>query len=395
MRAVKYNITNNFKTCCNTNFFIFKTFCFNPLYLRFIVPKSMEFFTKDNKRALEAIDLAQWIAFAPIVFQASLALRDLGILEQVSKSKMEGLSLEEIEAKTNLPHYGTRVLVEAGLGIGLLLRNNDKYTITKTGLFLLNDAMTRVNMDFTQDVCYEGMFTLKDSIIKEKSTGLSVFGSWKTVYEALAHLPKQAQTSWFAFDHFYSDGSFPQVMPIIFKDKPKHILDIGGNTGKFSTQCALYDADVKMTILDLPGQLNMAKGNVEQAGLSDRINFHEINILDASQQFPKGADAIWMSQFLDCFSDEEIVSILKRCHDALDANGKVYIMETFWDRQRFKTAAFSLQMTSLYFTNIANGNSQMYDSKVFNKLIDKAGFKIVSETDEVGISHTVQVCIKK
>ena len=355
----------------------------------------MNFFSKDTRSALEAIDLAQWIAFAPIVFQASLALRDLRILEKVSESKANGLTIEEIEEKTNLPHYGVRVLVEAGLGIGLLIRNNGKYTITKTGLFLMNDAMTKVNMDFTQDVCYEGMYTLKESIIKEKSTGLSVFGSWKTVYEALAHLPKQAQTSWFAFDHFYSDGSFPQVMPIIFKDKPKHIFDIGGNTGKFSMQCATYNPDVKMTILDLPGQLNMAKGNVEKAGLSNRINFHEINILDASQKFPNGADAIWMSQFLDCFSENEIVSILKRCHEALDPNGKVYIMETFWDRQRFKTAAFSLQMTSLYFTNIANGNSQMYDSAVFNKLIDKAGFRIAEETDEVGISHTIQVCVKK
>ncbi len=355
----------------------------------------MDFFSKDTKSAMEAIDLAQWIAFAPIVFQASLALRDLGILEKVAESKSVGLSLEEIEAKTKLPHYGARVLVEAGLGIGLLVRNNERYSITKTGLFLLNDAMTRVNMDFTQDVCYEGMYTLKDSILKEKSTGLSVFGSWKTVYEALAHLPKQAQKSWFAFDHFYSDGSFPQVMPIIFKDKPKHIFDIGGNTGKFSLQCVNYDADVKTTIFDLPGQLNMAKANVDVAGFSSRIGYHEINILDKTQKLPKGADVIWMSQFLDCFSEDEIVSILQRCHEALDVNGKVFIMETFWDRQRFKTAAFSLQMTSLYFTNIANGNSQMYDSVVFNKLIDKAGFKIISETDEVGISHTVQVCMKK
>lgn len=355
----------------------------------------MDFFNKDTKTALEAIDLAQWIAFAPVVFQASIALRDLGILERVEESKTEGLTLEEIQDKTKLPHYGTRVLLEAALGIGLLVKNNEKYTITKTGHFILNDAMTRVNMDFTQDVCYEGMFSLKDSILKGKSTGLSVFGSWKTVYEALAHLPAQAQKSWFAFDHFYSDGSFPQALPIIFKHQPKHILDIGGNTGKFTLQCMQSDPNVKVTILDLPGQLNMAKANVEKAGYSDRVGFHEINILDDKQKFPKGADAIWMSQFLDCFGEDEIVSILKRCHEALEPNGKVYIMETFWDRQRFKTAAFSLQMTSLYFTNIANGNSQMYDSAVFNKLIDKAGFKLTEETDEVGISHTVQVCEKK
>ncbi|MGZ3883398.1 MAG: methyltransferase [Bacteroidia bacterium] len=355
----------------------------------------MDFFKKDGKTAMEAIDLAQWIAFAPIVFQASMALRDLGILEAVEESKTKGLTIEEILAKTKLPKYGTRVLIEAALGIGLLIKTEDHYTITKTGNFILNDAMTRVNMDFTQDVCYEGMYTLKDSVQKAKPTGLEVFGGWKTVYEALAHLPAQAQKSWFAFDHFYSDGSFPQALPILFKHKPKHILDIGGNTGKFTLKCMQTDPEVKVTILDLPGQLNMAKETIAKAGYDKRVNYYEINILDDAQKFPKGADAIWMSQFLDCFGEDEIVSILKRCHEALSENGKVYIMETFWDRQRFKTGAFSLQMTSLYFTNIANGNSQMYDSAVFNKLIDEAGFQILEETNEVGISHTVQVCAKK
>lgn len=355
----------------------------------------MNFFEKDTNTAMQAIDLAQWIAYGPVVFQAALSLRDLGILDAVEQSKTNGLTLEEIVAKTKLSEYGVRVLVEAGLGIKLLIKKDNKYFITKTGNFILNDAMTRVNMDFTQDVCYEGMFTMRESIKTGKPTGLEVFGKWKTVYEALAHLPPQVQKSWFGFDHFYSDGSFPEAMPVVFKHKPKHILDIGGNTGKFTLKCMEYDKDVKVTMLDLPGQLNMAKANVDKAGFSSRVGFHEINILDPSQKFPKGADAIWMSQFLDCFGEDEIVSILQRCHEALDAKGKVYIMETFWDRQRFQTAAFSLQMTSLYFTNIANGNSQMYDSAVFNKLIDKAGFKIMEETDEVGISHTIQVCVKK
>ena len=51
----------------------------------------MNFFEKDTKTAMEAIDLAQWIAFAPVVFQASIALRDLGILEVVEQSKTKGI----------------------------------------------------------------------------------------------------------------------------------------------------------------------------------------------------------------------------------------------------------------------------------------------------------------
>lgn len=355
----------------------------------------MKFFEKDTKSAFEAISMAQFIAFAPIVFQASKSLRDLGILELVSQSGEEGRSLEEIYTQLNLSEYGARVLVEAGLGIGLLIKNNDKYIITKTGLFILNDKMTRVNMDFSHDVCYPGMFTLEDSIKQGKPTGLKTLGDWPTVYEGLAHLPKKIQDSWFNFDHYYSDGSFDTALKHLFARKPKHILDIGGNTGKFTTKCLNYNAEVKMTMLDLPGQLNMAKANIAKTPHADRANYHPINILDDSNRFPKGADAIWMSQFLDCFSEDEIVSILKRCHEAVNDDGHIYIMETFWDRQKFEIGAFSLQMTSLYFTNIANGNSQMYDSTVFNKLIDKAGFEIVEQIDNVGISHTIQVCKKK
>ena len=93
----------------------------------------MNFFEKDTKTAMEAIKSAQWIAFAPIVFQASLALRDLGILEALEAAKTDGLTLAQIVEKTKLPEYGARVLVEAGLGIGLLTLNNGVYHMTKTG----------------------------------------------------------------------------------------------------------------------------------------------------------------------------------------------------------------------------------------------------------------------
>ncbi len=355
----------------------------------------MSFFNKDTKTAFEAISYAQFIAFAPIVFQATKSLRDLGILALVESASTKGITLKEIYTQLNLSEYGVRVLLEAGLGIGLVIKNNEKYTITKTGVFILNDKMTTVNLDFTHDVCYQGLFTLTDSIKQGKPTGLKTLGDWPTVYEGLAHLPKHIQDSWFAFDHYYSDGSFDQALAELFKRKPKHILDIGGNTGKFTLRCMNYNPDVKVTILDLPGQLAMAKENIAKTPFVERVNYYPINILDDSQKFPKGADAIWMSQFLDCFSEDEIVSILKRCHEAIADDGHIYIMETFWDRQKFEPAAFSLQMTSLYFTNIANGNSQMYDSAVFNRLIDKAGFNIVEQIDNIGISHTVQVCKKK
>lgn len=356
----------------------------------------MEFFKKETRTALEAIEYAQFIAHAPMVFQASRILRDSGILQAVLESGKDGISLEEMAAKVKMPPYGVRVLVESGLGIGLLLVNEEKYTITKTGHFILNDAMTRANMDFSHDVCYNGMFHLEESIRNEKPEGLKVFGDkWNTVYEALSQLPPKVQKSWFAFDHFYSDDAFPLVLPLVFKNKPKKLLDIGGNTGKWSIACAKYNPDVQITIVDLPGQLNMAKENIAKHGLTDRISFFGANILDEDQKLPAGHDAIWMSQFLDCFSEKEIISILNRCHEAITDDGIVYILEPFWDRQRFEAAAFSLQQTSLYFTSIANGNSQMYDSRVFLKCIQAANFQVIEQIDRIGVSQTLLKLKKK
>lgn len=355
----------------------------------------MGFFKKEKKTALEAIEYAQWIAYAPVVFQATRSLRNSGILQAVANSGKKGLTLEEIVLQVNLPEYGVRVLLESGLGTGLFLENNKKYTTTKTAYFILNDKMTRSNMDFVHDVCYNGLFSLDESIKNEKPEGLKIFGNWKTVYEALSQLPTNVQTSWFNFDHYYSDDAFPLVLPIVFKTEVKKILDIGGNTGKWSIACAKYNPDVFITIVDLPGQVNVAKQNIEEQGLSNRISFFETNILDHTQQLPKGYDIIWMSQFLDCFSEKEIISILNRCYDAIDENGFIFILEPFWDRQRFEAAAFALQQTSLYFTVIANGNSQMYRSDVLIKCIEAANFEVVEQIDQIGVSQSLLKCKKK
>lgn len=354
-------------------------------------------FTQDKKKAVDAISQAQFIAFAPYVFQASVLLRDSGLLQHVEAARGAGISLQDLHEKAGgkLSPYAVRVLAEAGLGIGLLYRSGDNYCLSKTGHFFLNDPMTRINTDFMRDVCYDGAQDLEQSLQDAKPRGLRHLGSWNTIYQGLSILPEPANTSWFNFDHYYSDNAFPEALPVIFESRPKKIMDIGANTGKFTLACLGYDAGVQMGLVDLQVQLNVAQKNVKEAGYAERVQYYECNVLDAASKLLTGYDIIWMSQFLDCFADEEIVSILQKCHEALDENGRVFINETFWDQQKFEASAFSLQMTSLYFTTMANGNSQMYDSKVFIKLVERSGFDIVKQTDNIGLGHTILELKKK
>jgi ubiquinone/menaquinone biosynthesis C-methylase UbiE len=346
----------------------------------------------DTRSALQAKEYAQWIAFAPSVFQAARTLRDTGILSAIDAAGETGLTQDEIVARVSLSRYGVRVLLEAGLGIGLLLERSARYTLARTGWFLLHDRLTRVNMDFSHHVNYRGMFALEDAVRSGRPQGLREFGDWNTIYEGLAHLPDPARNAWLAFDHFFSDAVFPAALPLVFRRRPQRLLDIGGNTGKWAMQCVGHDPEVEVTVLDLPGQLAMAQAAVEAAGLTARVHFAEADLLDQSQALPGGFDAVWMSQFLDCFAEAQIVSILRRCHEALRDDGRVYILESFWDRQRFAAAAFCMQQTSLYFTAMANGNSQMYRYPVFVACIAAAGFKVEEVIDDLGVGSTLLVC---
>ena len=351
----------------------------------------MEYFRNDTQTAYQALSEAQRIAFAPIVFQACRVLRDSGILERVQGSGTAGMTLEEVAAGVRLPRYGVKLLLESALGIGLLRLVEDRYLATKLGYFVLRDPMTRVNMDVVHEVCYRGMYDLDESLRTGTPAGLKSLGSWKTLYEGLASLPERTRDSWLAFDHYYSDAAFPAALPRVFASRPRRLLDVGGNTGKWAVRCARFDPDVRVTIADLPPQLEMARETVRSHGLEGRIDFLAIDVLDEASAFPPGYDVIWMSQFLDCFSPREITGILRRAGRALGAGGAVHVLELFWDRQPNETAAFCLQQISLYFACIANGNSQMYHSADMRRFIGESGLQ-VEELDEIGLYHTWIKC---
>ena len=378
-------------------FYDFSLFIFHLEQQMHLFPDLKKRYTKDDMSAREAQRLAEFIAWGPIVFQASRLVVKFGILDLLCDSE-DGLTENEVVERTGLSKYAVKCLLEASLSIGTVIIDDvtDRYSITKAGLFLLNDQATRVNIDFNHDVNYQGLFNLEESLKEGRPAGLKYLGDWPTIYEGLSTLPKQVQDSWFGFDHFYSDASFPEALEIVFKKhKTRSLYDVGGNTGKWALKCVGYDKDVEVTILDLPQQIGMMKENTKDKEGAERIKGYGINLLDKDASFPKreeGLDAIWMSQFLDCFSEDEIVSILTRAKAVMNADTRIFIMETLWDRQKFETAAFCLTMTSLYFTAMANGNSKMYHSEDMTRLVNEAGLEVEQIYDGLGQCHSVIVC---
>ena len=348
-------------------------------------------YTQEQLSAQEAQHLAHEIAFAPIVFQVSRLMVKLGILEALFVHP-EGLTQEEIAQQTNLSPYAVQVLLEASLSIGTVIVKEDRFVLTKAGWFLLKDDAVRIHMEFIHQVCYQGLFYMEEALKEGKPEGLKVFGNWPTIYEGLSSLPQEAQEKWFAFDHYYSDNSFAEALEIVFANPVGKLLDVGGNTGRWALQCVGYNPEVEVTIMDLPQQLALMQKATEGNKGAERIKQYPANLLDEQVVFPKGFDVIWMSQFLDCFSPEQVTHILRRAAQAMDSHTRLYILESYWDRQRHETGAYCLTQISLYFSVMANGNSKMYYSQDMIRCAEQAGLTIEKIYDDLGKGHSIFVC---
>ncbi len=345
--------------------------------------------TRTQKRhsRIEALSEAQKLVFAPLSFQALGAMLDLGILKFLDKNSV---TEQDIIKELNLDEYTVRTLLQVAEVINIAELSEEKYSLTPEGEAFLYDEMTIANFNFIRNICYLGASELTASFTRKSPEGLKKFISDKesTIYPLVPALAEPMKSSWYNFDNLYSDNCFDKVFEII-SSKFNRIFDIGGNTGKFEKLC-LKNPNIEITMLDLP------------ENISERINepalqgckFYPVNVLDTNIIYPKmGNSAILMSQFLDCFSKEQILKILTDLKNNIDENSSIFILEPFTDNQVFDAAKYSLVHISLYFTCMANGVSKMYTEKEMTELINKAGLTLTKVYNNIGpFDYTLLEC---
>lgn len=338
--------------------------------------------------ALEAQFEAHKIAFGPVVFQCVRLAIKKGLLAALAASGPK--TSAELAQQLELSPYAVDLLLESCLSAQVVRQDEqERYELDKTGYFVLNDAQARINMDFVHEVCYAGLADLERSLDEARPVGLRHLGDWPTIYQGLSILPEPARSAWFRFDQHYSDSAFPEALPHAFSRRPKRLMDIGANTGKWTLQCLRHDPAVHLTLVDLPVQLKVARANIEAAGLSHRISTHATDLLHDTAPLPGEQDVVWMSQFLSCFTLAQIELLFGVASGALADDGEVLVLDTFWDRQRHAAAAYCLINTSPYFTAMANGNSKIYRASEYIACAEAAGLRLVDIVDGLGLSHSL------
>ena len=331
---------------------------------------------------------AQKIAFGPMVFQCVRIAWKSGLLARLDAAT-DGLSVAELATGHELSGYAIGVLMESCLSAGVVRLEQDRYLLDKIGHFVVHDRLTQVNLDFTNDVCYRGLFQLEESLRSGRPLGLATLGPWRSLYEGMTTMPEPARGSWFSFDHYYSDSAFGAALPFVLAGDPARLLDVGANTGKWAEACLRAAPRLSVSLVDLAPQLAMARDRLEAAGLLARASLHTLDLLDPDAALPGGQDVVWMSQLLSCVGVPQIQSILARARAALNDGGRLFVLDTFWDRQAHDAAAYCLINTSPYFTAIASGCGRMYRCDDYAACAREARLLLTDVRDGIGLCHSL------
>ena len=155
------------------------------------------------------------------------------------------------------------------------------------------------------------------------------------------------------------------------------IVDVGGGNGTLMAELLKTNPSVRGTVFDLPRLETAALATIGSAALSERCDFVAGNALES---VPAGHDAYVLSNFLNSFSDDAALSILRNCRRAMSPAGKVLLLE--WvsasgdeDRDTYRawdTATMDIVMLAAF----GSRGGRLRTKAEFSALLDRAALSV-------------------
>ena len=145
------------------------------------------------------------------------------------------------------------------------------------------------------------------------------------------------------------------------------LLDVGGGSGCFSIALAQRHPGLRCTVMELGAMCALVPEYAREAGV-DRVDTVTIDMF--RETWPRGHDAVFLSNVLHDWSRETCADLLARCAASLPAGGRIYLHEMLLsenlDGPR-TAAAFSVQM-------LAGTRGQQFTFGQLAALLKNAGF---------------------
>jgi O-methyltransferase domain/Dimerisation domain len=147
------------------------------------------------------------------------------------------------------------------------------------------------------------------------------------------------------------------------------IVDVGGASGDLLTTVMANHPGSRGVLFDLQQALARAPAVIQERGLSDRISIQAGSFFDA---VPAGGDAYLLSHIIHDWTEDQCLTILANCRAAMNAGGRVLIVEMVIPEGNAPHPGKMLDMMML----VGPGGQERTEPE-YRALLAKASFRLV------------------
>jgi hypothetical protein len=102
------------------------------------------------------------------------------------------------------------------------------------------------------------------------------------------------------------------------------VIDVGGGTGNLLTTILAAQTGPRGILFDLPHVVPEATDLIRKRGLADRVTIQSGSFFES---VPKGGDVYLLSHIIHDWSEEQCLTILNHCRNAMKPGGRILIVE--------------------------------------------------------------------
>lgn len=243
---------------------------------------------------------------------------------------------ENISNALKLNKNATERLLNALVGLGLLVKNNGEYRNSKDSLiYLSKDSPEYLGGLMHSNHLWHTWSHLTDVV--------------KTGQVAHREDINERGDEWLeAFINAMHDRGIKQAPSQISEidlENVESVLDIGGGSGCFSMEFIKRKPELKATVFDLPNVVPISKRIIESEGFSGKIDHHIGDY--TTDEFPQGFDLAFMSAIIHSNTCEMNQKLVEKCYNSLNTNGKIVIQDWIMNDEKTEPtqgAIFSINM---------------------------------------------------
>lgn len=294
--------------------------------------------------------------------QAVLAAVELGLFEMLLDCPAD---VAEIAARGDLPDEAADRLMKALAASGFVERLGDgRWALGEQGAAFVATpglaAMVLHHRAFYADLADPV------ALLRRGGGGGALAAFWN--YDA--RRPADAQ-AWSALMAATQPMVAEQIIGAHDFGRHRHLLDIGGGTGRFAEAVARAVPGLHLSLFDLPPVADAAAARLAEAGLAGRIAIHRGSFLD--DPLPAGADIITLVRVLHDHDDSAALALLRSIAAALPPGGTLLIAEPMAGEKGFE----SMGDGYFGFYLFAMGSGRPRTSKEIAAMLKSAGFQRV------------------